>query len=66
MGRQDVQNLLDNLKKNYPAVVEGVVPQQISVGTVQKVLQNLLRESEKECRSRTFSPLWKHWLIMPL
>jgi len=44
LGRQDVQNLLDNLKKNYPAVVEGVVPQQISVGTVQKVLQNLLRE----------------------
>ncbi|HDN67787.1 MAG TPA: flagellar biosynthesis protein FlhA, partial [Firmicutes bacterium] len=44
LGRQDVQNLLDNLKKNYPAVVEGVVPQQISVGMVQKVLQNLLRE----------------------
>ncbi len=43
-SRQDVQNILDNLKKDYPAVVEDVVPQVLSLGIVQKVLQNLLKE----------------------
>ncbi|HID95636.1 MAG TPA: flagellar biosynthesis protein FlhA [Candidatus Latescibacteria bacterium] len=44
LGRQDVQNLLDNVKQSYPAVVEELVPQVASLGTVQKVLQNLLKE----------------------
>ncbi len=44
LGRQDVKKLLDNLKKDYPAVVEELVPDQLSIGAIQKVLQNLLKE----------------------
>ncbi len=43
VSRQDVKQLLDNIKAENPAVVEEVIP-QISIGTVQKVLQNLLKE----------------------
>jgi flagellar biosynthesis protein FlhA len=44
LGRQDVQNLLDNLARTYPKVVEEVTPALLSLGAIQKVLQNLLRE----------------------
>ena len=44
LGRQDVQHLLDNLAKTSPKAVEELVPNLLSIGTVQKVLQNLLRE----------------------
>ncbi len=44
LGRQDVQHLLDNLAKTNPKAVEELVPGLLSVGIVQKVLQNLLRE----------------------
>jgi flagellar biosynthesis protein FlhA len=44
LGRQEVQQLLDALAKSRPKVVEELVPQQLSVGGVQKVLQQLLRE----------------------
>ncbi len=44
LGRQDTQKLLDQVKKEYPVVVEELVPSQISLGTLQKILQNLLRE----------------------
>jgi flagellar biosynthesis protein FlhA len=44
LSRQDVQGLLDNLKKEYPAVVEELVPDLMTLGEVQRVLQNLLRE----------------------
>lgn len=44
LGRQEVQQLLDAVAKNRPKVVEELVPQQMTVGGVQKVLQNLLRE----------------------
>lgn len=43
LGRQDVQRLLDNLAKSAPKVVEEVT-NVLSLGLVQKVLQNLLRE----------------------
>ncbi|MCC7350736.1 MAG: flagellar biosynthesis protein FlhA [Phycisphaerales bacterium] len=42
--RQEVKNLLDNLKQRLPALVEEVVPTQIKPGELQKVMQNLLRE----------------------
>ncbi len=45
LGRQEVQNLLDALAKTHPKVVEELVPQQLSLGVVQKVLQHLLREN---------------------
>ncbi|MBO2518941.1 flagellar biosynthesis protein FlhA [Limnochorda pilosa] len=44
LGRQEVRRLLDQLKREYPAVVEELVPQVVTVGEVQRVLQNLLRE----------------------
>jgi len=44
LGRQDVQSLLDNVKTNNPVVVDEVVPKLLSVGEIQKVLANLLRE----------------------
>ncbi|PKM80858.1 MAG: flagellar biosynthesis protein FlhA [Firmicutes bacterium HGW-Firmicutes-14] len=44
LGRQDVQNLLDNTKKTHPAVVEELVPGLLTLGEVQKVLAGLLRE----------------------
>ncbi len=44
LGRQDVQHLLDNLAKSNPKAVEELVPNLLSLGVTQKVLQNLLRE----------------------
>ena len=44
VGRQEVQNLLDNLKREQPALVEELVPNLLPLGVVEKVLQNLLRE----------------------
>jgi flagellar biosynthesis protein FlhA len=44
LSRQDVQSLLTNLKEEYPTVVEELVPGVLTVGEVQSVLQELLRE----------------------
>jgi flagellar biosynthesis protein FlhA len=43
LGRQDVQAILDTLKKDYPAVVDEA-QKALSLGGIQKVLQGLLRE----------------------
>lgn len=43
LGRQEVQSILDALKKDYPAVVEDA-SKRLSLGEIQKVLQGLLRE----------------------
>ena len=45
LGREEVQQLLDNLSKSAPKLVEGLVPDTIPLGGVQKVLQNLLEEN---------------------
>jgi flagellar biosynthesis protein FlhA len=44
LTRQETQKLLDNVKKKYPKIIEGVIPETIDLGSIQKVLQNLLRE----------------------
>jgi flagellar biosynthesis protein FlhA len=44
LTRQDVQVLLDNLKQTNPAVVNELIPTQLSIGQVQRILQNLLAE----------------------
>ena len=44
LGRQEVQGLLDVIKPSHPSVVETLVPNLLPLGTVQKVLQNLLAE----------------------
>ena len=45
LGRQEIQALLDNLSQRAPKVVEELVPGILSLGTLQKVLQNLVREN---------------------
>ncbi len=44
LTRQSVKQLLENLKKDYPAVIEDINPETLPLGTIQKVLQNLLKE----------------------
>ncbi len=44
LTRQDVRQLVDQLKTQYPALVEELIPDQLSLGELQRVLQNLLRE----------------------
>ena len=44
MGRQEVQVLIDNVKQNYPAIVEELVPKVMVIGEIQKVVANLLKE----------------------
>ncbi|NQY62333.1 MAG: flagellar biosynthesis protein FlhA [Alteromonadaceae bacterium] len=44
LGHEEVQNLLDLLGKNYPKLVEGLIPDTLTLATVVKVLQNLMNE----------------------
>jgi flagellar biosynthesis protein FlhA len=44
LGRQEVQQLLDDLRNSHPKVVEELVPNLLPLGGVVKVLQNLLSE----------------------
>ena len=44
LGRQETMNLMDTVSKTHPKVVEELVPKVLSIGEVQKVLQNLLKE----------------------
>jgi len=44
LSRQDVQTLLDNLKQTHSTVVGELIPAQLTVGQVQRILQNLLAE----------------------
>lgn len=44
LTRQDVQNLVDNLKESNPVIVDELIPKLLGLGDVQKVLQNLLSE----------------------
>jgi flagellar biosynthesis protein FlhA len=44
LGRQETQALLDHIAKESPKLIEDLVPKQISLATLQRVLQNLLEE----------------------
>lgn len=44
VDRQMTQKMLDHLKESYPAVVEGIVPDLVPLGTVTQILKNLLKE----------------------
>jgi flagellar biosynthesis protein FlhA len=44
LGREETQQLLDHIGKQYPKLVEDLVPKALPIGSVQKVLQNLLEE----------------------
>jgi len=43
-GRQEADSLIENFKKNYPKVVSELIPDVLPLGSVVKVLQNLLKE----------------------
>jgi flagellar biosynthesis protein FlhA len=45
LNRQEVQTLIDNIKEKYPALVEEVVPKTLTLGEIQKVLSNLIKEN---------------------
>ncbi|MBY7731788.1 flagellar biosynthesis protein FlhA [Vibrio splendidus] len=45
IGHEEVQNLLEMLSRSTPKLVEGFVPDQLPLGVVVKVLQNLLNEA---------------------
>ncbi len=61
IGRQEVQNLLDNLAKTYPKLVEEIVPAIVSLGTIMRVLQNLLREGISIRDLRTILETMADW-----
>lgn len=44
LGRQETQNLVDSIKQNNSSVVEELLPALMSIGEIQKVLANLLKE----------------------
>ncbi len=44
LTRQDVQNLINNIKETNPTLVDELYPKLLGIGEIQKVLQNLLRE----------------------
>lgn len=44
LTRQDVQNLVNNIKENNSALIDELIPKLLGIGDVQKVLQNLLEE----------------------
>lgn len=44
LTRQDVQNLIDNVKESNPVLIDELVPKLLGIGEIQKVLQNLLAE----------------------
>ncbi|KJR43156.1 flagellar biosynthesis protein FlhA [Candidatus Magnetoovum chiemensis] len=44
LTRTEVQNILDNVSKTYPKIVEELIPSHITLGAVQRILQNLLKE----------------------
>lgn len=45
LGREEVQQLLESLAKTAPKLVEGLVPDTLPIGTIVRVLQNLLEEN---------------------
>ena len=53
LGHEEVQSLLDLLAKNHPKLVEGLIPDVLTLSTVVKVLQGLLIENVSLRDSRT-------------
>ncbi|MBS7305777.1 MAG: flagellar biosynthesis protein FlhA [Lachnospiraceae bacterium] len=44
LTRQDVQNLINNIKDSNPSLIDELTPKLLGLGEIQKVLQNLLKE----------------------
>lgn len=61
LGRQETQNLLNNLAKDYPKLVEELVPGLLNLGVIMRVLQNLLREQVSIRDLRTILETLADW-----
>lgn len=61
LTRQDVQNLVNNLKESNPVLVDELTPKLLGLGEIQKVLQNLLREG---ISIRDLLSILNRWQIM--
>ncbi len=61
IGRQEVQNLLDNLGKTYPKLIEELVPAILTLGTIMRILQNLLSEGVSIRDLRTILESMADW-----
>jgi flagellar biosynthesis protein FlhA len=61
LGRQEAQNLLDNISKSYPKLIDELIPNLMSLGGVLKVLQNLLRENVSIRDLRTILETLADW-----
>ncbi|TKB25810.1 flagellar biosynthesis protein FlhA [Desulfopila sp. IMCC35006] len=61
IGRQEVQGLLDNLARSYPKLVEELIPAVLSLGTIMRVLQNLLKEGVSIRDLRTILETMADW-----
>jgi flagellar biosynthesis protein FlhA len=61
LGRQETQHLVDTLAKDAPKVVEELIPSILSLGQVQQVLQNLLREHVSIRDMRTILETLADW-----
>ncbi len=61
IGRQEVQDLLDNLGKTYPKLIEELVPNILTLGTIMRILQNLLAEGVSIRDLRTILETMADW-----
>lgn len=61
IGRQEVQGLLESLGKHYPKLVEELVPTVLSLGTIMRVVQNLLKEGVSIRDLRTILETMADW-----
>ncbi len=61
LGRQEAQNLIDNLAKSYPKLIEELIPGILNLGTIMRVLQNLLRENVSVRDLRTILETLADW-----
>lgn len=61
IGRQEVQGLLDNLANTYPKLIEELIPNVLSLGTIMRVLQNLLKEGVSIRDLRTILETMADW-----
>jgi len=64
IGRQEVQQLIENLGKSYPKLVEDLVPNVLALGTIMRVLQRLLKEGIPIRDLRTILETMADWAQM--
>ncbi len=61
LGRQEVKQILDSIKEEYPVVIDELIPDLMTLGEVQKILQNLLKENVPIYDMVT---ILRHWQTM--